>query len=200
MFYTSNHSWWKEKFWMVFLKEQKKFGLKLNRHEMYKSLIEVPFRYETIFGNWRFLKNDEKYFLCHLKKLLSVSKYLDFYLEFLFMWKTGLIRKIRLVSKFRAPQPGKQTIARHIFHDISRGKGNQTMRFGHLTLETFFFKNRTQNESEKLFSDPCLENQKWAYLWINSLKFYIVCFHCLPKWGLWKHTDTKLQTTYFYLK
>ena len=36
---------------MVFLKEQKEFGLKLNRHEMYKSLIEVPFRYETIFGN-----------------------------------------------------------------------------------------------------------------------------------------------------
>ena len=49
------------------------------------------------------------------------------------MWKIGLIRKIRLVSKFMTPQPGKQTIARHIFHDISRGKGNQTMRFGHLT-------------------------------------------------------------------
>ena len=29
---------------------------------------------------------------------------------------------------------------------------------------------------EKLVTDPFLKNQNWAYLWINSLKFYTVCF------------------------
>ena len=30
-------------------------------------------------------------------------------------------------------QPGQQTIAIHILPNISRGKGNQTMKFGQLT-------------------------------------------------------------------
>ena len=30
------------------------------------------------------------------------------------------------------PQPGYQTIAIHILPNISRGKGNQTTKFGHL--------------------------------------------------------------------
>ena len=29
---------------------------------------------------------------------------------------------------------------------------------------------------EKLFPDPFLKNQNSAYLWINSVKFYTVCF------------------------
>ena len=32
----------------------------------------------------------------------------------------------------------------------------------------------------KLFSKPFLKNQNQAYLWINSLKFYKVCFHSMP--------------------
>ena len=32
----------------------------------------------------------------------------------------------------------------------------------------------------KLFSDPFLKNQNQKYLYINSLKFYTFCFHCLP--------------------
>ena len=31
---------------------------------------------------------------------------------------------------------------------------------------------------EKLFPDPFLKTQNWAYLWINSLKCCTVCFHC----------------------
>ena len=48
------------------------------------------------------------------------------------MQKNGLIRKIRLISKFKMSQTGKQTIAMHILPDISRCKGNQTMKFGQL--------------------------------------------------------------------
>ena len=48
------------------------------------------------------------------------------------MYRNGLIRKARLISKFMMSQPGSQTIAIHILPNISRSKGNQTMRFGQL--------------------------------------------------------------------
>ena len=46
------------------------------------------------------------------------------------MWKNGLIRNIRLISRFMTSQPGYQTIAVHILTNIPRGKGNQAMKFG----------------------------------------------------------------------
>ena len=67
------------------------------------------------------------------------------------------------------------------------------------TWETFSLKNRTQNVLEKLVPDPFLKNKNWAYLWINSWKFYTVCFYCMPSWGLSKYIETRLQTIYFYL-
>ena len=62
--------------------------------------------------------------------------------------------------------------------NISWSNGNQTMKFGQLnvTWETFFLKNHPQNVMEKLVPEPFLKNENWAYLWINSLKFYTVCF------------------------
>ena len=47
-------------------------------------------------------------------------------------WKNGLIRKLRLTLKLMTSQPGLQTIAIHILPNISRSKGNQTMKFGQL--------------------------------------------------------------------
>ena len=51
-------------------------------------------------------------------------------------------------------QPGKQTIAMHLLPNISRSKGNQTMKFGQLAecnMRNTFMKNHTQNVVEKLF-------------------------------------------------
>ena len=48
------------------------------------------------------------------------------------MLKNGLIRKIRVISKFIILQPGKQTIAIHILPNISRSIGNRTMKFSQL--------------------------------------------------------------------
>ena len=48
------------------------------------------------------------------------------------MYKNVLIRKIKLISKFRTSQPGKQTIAMQILPNISESKGNQTIKFGQL--------------------------------------------------------------------
>ena len=60
-------------------------------------------------------------------------------------------------------------------------------------------KYHTQNVVEKLFPDPLLKNLNWSYLWINSLKFYKVCFYCMPSWQLLKYIETKLETYCFNL-
>ena len=99
------------------------------------------------------------------------------------MQKNSLIRKIRLISKFMTSQPGKQTIAIHILPNISRSRSNQTMKFCQLieyNMRNIFLKNNSQNVVEKLFPDPFLKSQNWAYFWINNFKvlysfFFNVC-------------------------
>ena len=52
-----------------------------------------------------------------------------------------MIRKIRLISKFMASQPGKQVIVIYIMLNISRSKVIQTKKFGQLieyTMRKFF--------------------------------------------------------------
>ena len=46
--------------------------------------------------------------------------------------KNGLIRKIRLTSKFMTSRLGLKTIAIHVLPNISQNKGNQTMKCGQL--------------------------------------------------------------------
>ena len=48
------------------------------------------------------------------------------------MYKIGLIKKIRSISKFMTSQPSQQTITIHILPNISRSKDNQKMKFGQL--------------------------------------------------------------------
>ena len=43
-----------------------------------------------------------------------------------------MIRNIRLISKSMTSRPGYQTIVIHILPNITRSKGNQTMKFGEL--------------------------------------------------------------------
>ena len=55
--------------------------------------------------------------------------------------KNGSIKKIRLISKSMTSQPGQQAIVIHILLNISRRKGNQTMKFGQLieyNIRNFF--------------------------------------------------------------
>ena len=90
----------------------------------------------------------------------------------------GLIRKIRSISKFMMLKPGKQVITIHRLPNISRSKGNQTLKFGQLieqNMRKLLMKNHTQDVVKKLFPERFLKNRKWAYLWINkinNLKFY----------------------------
>ena len=48
------------------------------------------------------------------------------------MKKNGMIRKIRLISKFMTSQPGWQTIKMHVVPNIPRNKSNQTVEIGQL--------------------------------------------------------------------
>ena len=80
-------------------------------------------------------------------------------------------------------QLGSQTVAIHILINISRSKGKQAMKFGQLieyyTRHIFLEKSYTKCGGEAIprsFS----KKQNGAYLWINSLKFYIVCFYYMP--------------------
>ena len=59
-------------------------------------------------------------------------------------------------------QPGKQIIATHILPNISRNKGNQTMKVDLLiehNIRNIFLKNNSQNVVKKLFSYPFLKNR-----------------------------------------
>ena len=85
------------------------------------------------------------------------------------------------------------------FYDVTARLTNNCNRSVKETWETFFLKNHTQNVVEKLVPDPFLKNENWEYLWIHSLKFYAVCFYCMPSWRLSKYIETKLHTNCFHL-
>ena len=81
---------------------------------------------------------------------------------------------------------------------ISRSKGNQTLKFGQLiecNMGNIFLEKSHRMWRRNAF----LKTKNWAYLWINSLKFYTVCFYCMASWGLLKYIETKMQTNYFHL-
>ena len=72
------------------------------------------------------------------------------------MWEDGLIRKLRLISKFMTSQPGKQTSTIRILLNISRSEVNETMKFDELmefNMRNDFFLNHVENEAERLVSD-----------------------------------------------
>ena len=70
--------------------------------------------------------------------------------------KNGLIKKMRVISKFMTSQPGYQRITIHKLPNISGIKGNQTMKFGKLIeypKRNILFKNYAENEEGKVVPD-----------------------------------------------
>ena len=97
------------------------------------------------------------------QKLFPFSRYLSFCLDFLVMYQNGLIKKIRLISKFMTSQPGQQTIAIHILTNISRSKGNQATKFGQLieyNRRNIFLRKTMQKCSGETSSRPFSEKSK----------------------------------------
>ena len=81
------------------------------------------------FLQWKPFKNDEKCFLFDLKRYFHSQDTDIFVFNFWSCRKNGLIRQIRLISKFKTSQPGQQTITIHTLPNISQSKDNQTMTF-----------------------------------------------------------------------
>ena len=79
-------------------------------------------------------------------------------------------------------QPGKQTITIHILLNILRSKGNQTITFGYLiefNMRNVFLEKIWTKCGGKTIAWTFSKNQNWAYLFINSRKFYTVRFYCM---------------------
>ena len=66
---------------------------------------------------------------------------------------------IKVDFKFMTLQTWKQTITIHILPNMSRSKGNETMKFGQLIDY-----NHTQKVVEKLVPDLFLKNQNSLFL------------------------------------
>ena len=79
------------------------------------------------------------------------------------MYQNGLIKKIGLISNFVTSQPGQQTVVIHILPNISRSKGNQTMKFGQLiecSMRNIFLEKSCTKCSAETNSRPSSEKLK----------------------------------------
>ena len=119
------------------------------------------------------------------QKLFPFSRYLSFCLEFLVFYQNGLIRKIRLISKFMTSQPGKQTIVIHVLPRILRNKDNQAIKF--CQLRKYNMKNISPEKpytkcggetSSRTFS----EKLKWSISLDQQFEFLFSSLYCISKW------------------
>ena len=119
---------------------------------------------------WREVMHAREVFLSYLKRsnarswsawFLGVTQ--KYELRVSFKQKNGLIRKIRLVSKFMTSQPGKQTIA-HYLRKLMQSDNeiwsvNRTQHFPWKIIRKVWWRNYSQN---------FLKSQNCAYLWMKS--------------------------------
>ena len=77
-----------------------------------------------------------------------------------------------------------QTIVIHVFPNNSRSEGNQIIKFGQLieydTTNILLGKSYTKCGGETILRYFSKRSKLSIYIWINSLKFYTVCFYCMP--------------------
>ena len=76
-----------------------------------------------------------------------------------------------------------------MFTNIWRRKGNRAKKFGQLiayNMRNIFLKKSYQKCAGDTIPRSFSKKSKLvkAYLWINSLTFYTVCFYCMPSWEL----------------
>ena len=91
------------------------------------------------------------YFVLKALFALKIFKFLS--RHFVHIEKNGLIRKIRLTSNFMTSQPGLQTIAIHIFSNISQSKDKQALKFSQLIerkKRNIFLQTHAENEAGRL--------------------------------------------------
>ena len=99
------------------------------------------------------------------------------------MYKIGLNRKRRLISKFIASSYNFCLVSQE-------SKGNQSLKFGQLieyhVRNIFLEKSYTKCGGETILRTFYNIFYLPEYLWNNCLKFCTVCFYCMPSFGLSK--------------
>ena len=116
-----------------------------------------------IYFNESPLKMMENGFYFILKALLVLKLFNFLSWFFGLVEKNGLIRKIRLISKFMTPLPGQQTFTIHILPTISQSK-NEIWSGNRIYIKRiFFFKHHAENEPKKLLPDIFLFFKKALY-------------------------------------
>ena len=147
-------------------------------HEIFQRCF---LRSEANFGNWKPFKNDDKCILFHLK--ISFC-YQDIYFFVLNCRKT-IYSKDKVNFKYCDVTTWETNncntkIAQ--FLKKQRQPDNEIQSVNRIKHEKNF--SWKFNVVDKLFPDPFLKNQNWAYIRIISLKFYTVSFNCMTSWGL----------------
>ena len=92
-------------------------------------------------------------------------------------------------------QPGTTNNCNTYIAHISKSKDCQTVKFGQLieyNVRKIFLETSYPKCGGETSPKPFSENQNWAYLLINSLKFYTVYLYCMSSGGLSKYIETKL--------
>ena len=97
------------------------------------------------------------------------------------MQENGLIRKIRVIYDDVITWLTKNCNT-YIDQYFKKSKGHQTMKFGQLkvyNLENILLEKSYTKYGGETIPRP-LEKLFPAYLWINCLRFYTICFYCIP--------------------
>ena len=96
-------------------------------------------------------------------------------------------------------QPSQQTIVIHMLPNISRSKGNQTMKFGQLiecNMSNIFLEKSYTKWDGETSTRPFSEKLKLSISLDQQSKVLCSLFLLYAKL---RHLETKLQTTFFYL-
>ena len=106
--------------------------VKITFSELFSFKVGISFSKKVgfIYFNRRPLKMMKNAFYFLIKDLFRSQDILIFVPTFLVIQGISLVRKLRLISKFVTLQTGQQLITVIILPNISRIKGNQTMKFG----------------------------------------------------------------------
>ena len=118
--------------------------------------------------------------LFHLKSSFRSQDFQTFVLTFWSCRKKRLIIKLKLILKFMTSQPGQQTIAIHIFLNVSWIKDNWAIKFGQLqslTIEIVLIKNNAEKKAGRRVPDLFLLFEKALYeVKANGLEFSFSIF------------------------
>ena len=77
------------------------------------------------------MRKNDFYFMLHVKSIFVLEIFTFLFRIFGYV-KNSLIKKLWLISRFMTLKTRKKIITIHVLPNISRSKGKQAIKFGHL--------------------------------------------------------------------